>query len=774
MNNLLCDEKGFCLEEPQGLRDVWDGDEALRYTEPGGIQATRRYWLGTVTNSPERGFVTTKRLWWYLDNAICSLREKPDAEVEQATVQLEKHLSEAQTLVHKLEHQLPTTVVHTHDEPDAKVAFEEQCLALCLSIHGLRHALIQARLILEKRHGMEGMHGSTLLARRMARQGWCPYQAEWVSKTFGPLSGYYISLLGPKPTPLQCHIACSSRGCSLLQIDETSYETAHRSVCGKDCGMATPSVAEIGAILEDGGIPMLVLRCDDEGVLRAPLDFRVERYAPGLDFYAVSHVWSDGMGNPLENTLPICQLYILVSTALEAHREKGTHTKDDAKIKANAEISIWMDTLCVPLVSKARKLAIQRMKQTYSFATRVLVFDAALQQCSLQDASILEKGYRVLSCNWQRRIWKLQEAVFAPKLSFKFADGILFFEDLPMRSEGGPRGPPDITMLEMRMALRYFCSGAYRADVVAPGAVNQTARVDRLIETIMHFCHRTTSRISDEVICLATLLDADVGAILDTPGPERFRRVMEHQMGFSPSIIFRHGPKMQEEPWRWAPASLMYPWNSIQRHCFTPLPIMGAASGPTMKLATVMSEGLLLDLPGIIVCVPDRGAVSGTHFFVVDRADGGNLLSVSTVPEDGSDSGGTPPILTIEREGNTETRNIVEQGREAEATHAIQLINFLNKAMVGYKNLSPRRLMGLVISGLAQMSMEIGGQETKVLTGRCETRVNVVEVKSQPHLLEQHQTKVLNDKGNVKGISIGDSVLRGQVIQNRLLNMCIR
>lgn len=567
LDDLLCDERGLCLGEPEGLDDGWESDEALQYTEPGGTQAPRWHWLGTITNSRERGFVTTKRLWWHLDTAICSLREKPNTEVEQAVVQLEKHLSEAQTFVHRLEHELPNTVVHTHDEPDANVAFEEQCLAFCLSVHALRHALIQARLIIENGHGMEGMHGSTLLARRMARQGWCPYQAEWVAKNFGLLSGYYISLLGPKPTPLQCHVACNGRGCSLLQIDEASYETAHRPGCGKDCGTITPSVAEMCAILEGGGIPILVLRCDEEGRLQVPLDVRVEWCTPDRDFYAVSHVWSDGMGNPLKNTLPICQVSMFVSAALEARREKGTDTKDDAMTTDDAEIAIWMDTLCVPLVSKARKITIQRMKQTYSLATRVLVFDAALQQCSLQGASTLEKGYRVLSCNRQRRLWTLQEAVFAPKLSFKFADGILFFEDLPMRSVGEPRGPPDITTLEMRMALRYFCSGAYRADVVTPGTVNQTARVDRLIETITHFCHRTTWRMSDEAICLATLLDADMGAILDTPGPERLRRVLEHQRAFSPSIIFLHGPKMQEEPWRWAPASLMYPWNSIQQHC---------------------------------------------------------------------------------------------------------------------------------------------------------------------------------------------------------------
>lgn len=327
LDDLLCDARGLCLGEPEGLDDGWESDEALQYTEPGGTQAPRWHWLGTITNSRERGFVTTKRLWWHLNTAICSLREKPNTEVEQAVVQLEKHLSEAQTFVHRLEHELPNTVVHTHDEPDANVAFEEQCLAFCLSVHALRHALIQARLIIENGHGMEGMHGSTLLARRMARQGWCPYQAEWVAKNFGLLSGYYISLLGPKPTPLQCHVACNGRGCSLLQIDEASYETAHRPGCGKDCGTITPSVAEMCAILEGGGIPILVLRCDEEGRLQVPLDVRVERCTPDRDFYAVSHVWSDGMGNPLKNTTNLPGVHARVGSAQGPSRKGNRHQR---------------------------------------------------------------------------------------------------------------------------------------------------------------------------------------------------------------------------------------------------------------------------------------------------------------------------------------------------------------------------------------------------------------------------------------------------------------
>ena len=775
LDDFLADEHGRCLEEPEALHAGWQDAEVLRYTDSERTQAPRVFWDGVVTSTNDRKFITTKRLWWYLHRAICVLKEKPAQEVEQAMVRLEKRMGEAYGVIHTMEHHLPTTVTGTYGTSESQALFEDHCLALGLSVHALRQALTQAKLALEGRQGMEGVHGSTLLARRMARLGWCPSQADWVAKSFSPVSGYYISLLGPGPRPLQYHHDCTGRGCSLLQIDEATYQTQHVEGCDKGCNFVAPSVDDMCDILEDGGIPVLTIRLCGEG----GLEVRVKRCGPDCEFYAISHVWSDGMGNPHANALPECQLSMLASTAIAARNTKQTlstekHYDDD-------EVAIWVDTICVPLPHKFRKLAIQRMKETYALATRVLVFDATLRQCTLRGASALERGYRVLSCNWQRRLWTLQEAVFAPKLAFKFSDGILFFEDLPIPEEedqedGKVMPPADFAALEMRMALGYFCSGMYRAEITT-GVINQTARVDRLIETITHFCHRTTSRMSDEAICLATLLDADVGAVLDAPEKERFRHVLGHQLGFSPAIIFLHGPKMAEEPYRWAPTSFMYPWNYIQRQLFTPMPLMGRGPGgsTTIRVATVTSNGLLLDLPGILICAPDKGFVEGTHFFVVDRtAQGAELLSVTTIPEDGSDSGGTKPTLRFERDGNTEAGNVVEPGREAEATHAILLVGFIGKTMVGYKQQAPSHVVGLVISGVEQTWMEINGQATEVLTGRCETRVSVVEVKGRRDILERYGKKIYDDEGNLKGVDIQDSCLRGQVVQDRLLKMCIR
>ncbi|KAI9148168.1 Heterokaryon incompatibility protein [Paramyrothecium foliicola] len=452
---------------------------------------------------------------------------------------------------------------------------------------------------------------------------------------------------------------------------------------------------------------------------------------------------------------------------------------DTRKLPENdINFSIWMDTFCVPLEATTRKIAIRAMKEVYQQATRVIAFDSFLQQSRLQGTSYLEQGYKVLCCNWQRRLWTLQEAMYAAKLTFPFSDGLLFFENFPSMVElrKVQRHSTDLSTLQMRDLLDYFCPSSYRAESLNTERINQTARVDRFIGTVTQLCHRTTSRRSDEAVCLATLLDANLEAILEENEPNRIQRILEHQGGFAPTIIFLHGPKMQSEPYRWAPSSFMYPWNSIQRQLFRPTPIkLPGTELKTMRLATLIPQGLLIDLPGIMLCAPDQGAVSGTQFFVLDMSSNSRrLLFMEAVPEDGSDSLGTPPTITFEKEGNVDSGNVVEKDREPEVTHVILIANFLGVPMAGYEELTQHRTIGLLVSHVQQTAGNINGQRTMILQGRCEHRVNILEVDKNPDLLEKYGRRIVDDNGLTKGFDIGDKVLRGIVVEDRLLKMCIR
>ncbi len=85
---------------------------------------------------------------------------------------------------------------------------------------------------------------------------------------------------------------------------------------------------------------------------------------PGLDwgpYVAISHVWSDGLGNPNHNSLPFCQIKRLQELVQES---------------TGKPLPFWIDTICVPLEERLRGKAIANMAKVYRSAAAVLVLTA--------------------------------------------------------------------------------------------------------------------------------------------------------------------------------------------------------------------------------------------------------------------------------------------------------------------------------------------------------------------------------------------------------------
>jgi hypothetical protein len=81
-----------------------------------------------------------------------------------------------------------------------------------------------------------------------------------------------------------------------------------------------------------------------------------------------------------------------------------------------------MDTLCVPRSpSEVYKEAINKMRDVYANAERVLVLDSELM-ASTAECSYEEINMRILCSTWIRRLWTIQEAVLAKKLVFQFKE----------------------------------------------------------------------------------------------------------------------------------------------------------------------------------------------------------------------------------------------------------------------------------------------------------------------------------------------------------------
>lgn len=64
---------------------------------------------------------------------------------------------------------------------------------------------------------------------------------------------------------------------------------------------------------------------------------------------------------------------------------------------------------------------LEQMREVYTHAERVLVFDADLM-ASTAEASYEELNMRIPCSRWIRRLWTLQEAVLAKRLIYQFKE----------------------------------------------------------------------------------------------------------------------------------------------------------------------------------------------------------------------------------------------------------------------------------------------------------------------------------------------------------------
>jgi hypothetical protein len=121
----------------------------------------------------------------------------------------------------------------------------------------------------------------------------------------------------------------------------------------------------------------------------------------------------NGIENPHYNILPTCQLQHIQN--LVNHLVDGSQTP-------------WrIDIVCIPPRQEdyeLRKLAIQRMRQTYSNAVKVLVLDADLMMMP-KSTNPIEVYLRLKMSSRMRRLWNSQEAMLAETLFLQFTDGNL-------------------------------------------------------------------------------------------------------------------------------------------------------------------------------------------------------------------------------------------------------------------------------------------------------------------------------------------------------------
>ena len=253
----------------------------------------------------------------------------------------------------------------------------------------------------------------------------------------------------------------------------------------------------------------------------------------------------------------------------ENRRMFGPKILENIDDHSETAAGFWMDTLCVPVKNdELRNQAIKQMRTIYQKAHRVLVLDSWVQELDCK-ANIVEKASRLYLCNWQHRLWTLQEGVLARNLHFQFKDGRQTIEQLHKDNERYQQTSPGFYSSIVGFTLNFVPTFGFTLEYI-PGTEDQrdpgmAGLFPLMLNGVMS---RTTTRESDETICFATLLDFPSNAFdkLQAAKGEKRMEVFLHTIGsFGQAIIFNDLPRLTTPEFRWAPSSWLGQARSIVR-----------------------------------------------------------------------------------------------------------------------------------------------------------------------------------------------------------------
>jgi hypothetical protein len=452
--------------------------------------------------------------------------------------------------------------------------------------------------------------------------GWCPSSVCAIRQSMGGISGPVVTRT---LSPNSMHHTCSGSACTAYT---KSNPPCHTDDCDKNrhpgrpdkCRLLDVLSEKVLEILNEGHFP--VIRLGEKRVMMKGQETNVDTIEVASSeklpkYVAISHVWIDGLGNSKNNALPLCQLKTLqdMVNLIMGHRSVLSNTY------------FWLDTICVP-VGPSRDKGIRSMKRVYQEATRVLVRDNDLRNCSQTEG--LEPLIRINLSKWVTRLWTLQEAYLSKDLCFEFGGKkTLRMEDLEERlNEAGSH-----LHLSWLKAARLF------------GPTMESLR-NQLAETKVKYVwqavnERTCYHSMDETICIASLLDLDQTSLLEARSASermcRFLSLLDY-IGIPAGLIFIEGERLKEEGFRWAPSSWM---NRLGQRF--PYPMSKKRDHPSL----LMRNGLLVQYPGIILTIPT--ILRGNTITIWTEDDGMAWYKLEYGFQQGDDSTDLPP-WSYERE----------------------------------------------------------------------------------------------------------------------------
>lgn len=244
------------------------------------------------------------------------------------------------------------------------------------------------------------------------------------------------------------------------------------------------------------------------------------------------------------------------------------------------------------------------MRDVYKLATNVLVLNTELMRASC-NRPYTEIFTRITCSSWLRRLWTLQESLLNSNLLVQFSERAVhvgFHSRLyTVQQEDNTENPWDLVAWECsRYSFHILMHFPSYSDIMQINAIWDILG------------NRTTSRVHDEPLCIAILLDLNMHELQKAPTDDRVKKFWTlHVKGLPASVLFLPGEKLSNEGFGWAPADLME------------LKILEADLD---SRAMVTQRGLQVAYPGFTLSQPNHSPsyvlscqVDGATFFIRQR-----------------------------------------------------------------------------------------------------------------------------------------------------------
>lgn len=398
------------------------------------------------------------------------------------------------------------------------------------NIHGLRQRLIPG-------FSTKLAPSAQVLRRHMLESGRCKHQVSQFLSQYDYTTLWYIANLQVGPGgDSEAHVLCtSSYNCRANDIDSSSFQGCHveRRCC---CSQIGPLGSEVALMIANGKTPLIAASLRSNGQWGLDL---VER-SPHHAYTAISHVWSNGLGNALSNKVYICQYQRLLR---QLHGLRRLATDDPGNV-----LYFWLDTFCIPVggayaTHELKAKAISSMTSIYAEATRVLVLDPAMRAITSSGTSQLELRMHILCSTWMTRCWTTQEAALAASgaLYFDWADQATSLPvNLPNVKESGFDWLLDFYLpsqhriyKDIRRSFLLPPVGCWRQTVYSFDSGDRFQRLgERQIQFLIawnHLLGRSTTKWEDVHGIFSHLLDFYEGEILGLPQAQRMRALIRGQ-----------------------------------------------------------------------------------------------------------------------------------------------------------------------------------------------------------------------------------------------------